>query len=593
MIRRILHDLADEEGLIYPPYLQVVCTKLYAEVAKEKGVVHIEDLVRLGDIQNILNEYLKEKVNEFSPHQKIIREILIAFITPQETRSIDSLTPSMVKEGIQNIKLDEEFIEDALEKLHNQRILRKEYYGNETRYDLIHDCLAKTILTWLKDENIEIKKAIDFLIIGKRAGIKREKRFSHLLSVHHFNIINAQRDFIKDNLDEDDYEFMLKSSIANKIDVSYWIYLSTSRLKKVDNALKFKWIRDLMDDEESSNEVKEHGSEAFGFLQANGGIEAFLRGIIFSDNEFQIREKATISLVKVGGEKAVSDLIADFSLKDKRKRASDALSYIINRGEVLQAEKSLKEDDHKFLSECSNAFKKSSISGFDSLLIIKPLIWLLRIRKGKNKLLYTLKETIIGGLILGVFLGSSLDAIFKATSFHYFWRTLYTEAGAFSTVFLTLTLGIIGVFILAYAMTFFINMMDLISCTHKSLAKMCGALACGIFGGVVIQISVFGANTMIPVDVLKWIFLLLGAFSGLSTGVSIYMADRFFGGEKFKSNALCASLTCTLLFGAAFWIIISLSDISHKEGGGEALRCALGVAGMIAGRGLAKESSLR
>ena len=161
------------------PYLQVFLDKYYREISKDKAKVPTTEatftlaaLQEIGDIGNILRDFLEEQIIEISKanlcDHKTIWQILSPFVTVDGTKEPISL------EGI-NVQLpniSSSLIESVVFALVNRRILR--YTEEEDLYEIAHDSLALRIAEKRSDEEIHLLEVKN--LIKSQSQLKDETR---------------------------------------------------------------------------------------------------------------------------------------------------------------------------------------------------------------------------------------------------------------------------------------------------------------------------------------------------------------------------------------------------------------------------------
>ncbi len=165
LVEQLLDDFTQQEESIYPPYIQIVCHRvfsnhktIYKEISK-KTPINLPDYKKLGKSQKIITEYFEEILDGFSfEEREVINEILAHMITYFHTKQ------RITQEKIEEINKNRIDIDKTLNRLINHRIIKKiETEKNE--YELIHDFLAKEIME-SKTSGImssKIKKAIEYI----------------------------------------------------------------------------------------------------------------------------------------------------------------------------------------------------------------------------------------------------------------------------------------------------------------------------------------------------------------------------------------------------------------------------------------------
>lgn len=154
-----------KELTIQLPYLQVFLDKLYLSIThnhpdQDKAVLTVQSLNDIGDIGDLLSDFLEEQVKAIS-HKFIknypaadvekIWEILSPFVTLEGTKDPISKT-QLYKYYPDNQKLIDEVIEAFLKS----RILR--YLQTDDLYEIAHDLLAQRFAAKRSSEEIELLK---------------------------------------------------------------------------------------------------------------------------------------------------------------------------------------------------------------------------------------------------------------------------------------------------------------------------------------------------------------------------------------------------------------------------------------------------
>ncbi|CAA6827620.1 MAG: Unknown protein, partial [uncultured Aureispira sp.] len=161
------------------PYLQVFLDKFYRHISKDKSknptteaTFNLKALGEIGDIGDILRNFLDEQIVEIAKDQKcevkIIWKILSPFVTIDGT-----------KEPIGIARLDQNFpdipknlIEHVVIALMNNRILR--YIEEEELYEIAHDSLALRIAEKRSDDEIALLEVRN--LIKSQSLLKDEAR---------------------------------------------------------------------------------------------------------------------------------------------------------------------------------------------------------------------------------------------------------------------------------------------------------------------------------------------------------------------------------------------------------------------------------
>jgi hypothetical protein len=205
------------------PYLQVFLDKFYRHISKDKAknptteaTFSLAALSEIGDIGDILRDFLDEQIVEIAKAQKCagktIWKILSPFVTIDGTKE-----PTGINTLAQNFpEIQKDLIKQVVTALMNNRILR--YIEEEELYEIAHDSLALRIAekrsdddvallevrnliksqSLLKDEARELfsEKQLDFINpFLKRLNLKSEE--SKLIEESREEVIRAQKEVFR------------------------------------------------------------------------------------------------------------------------------------------------------------------------------------------------------------------------------------------------------------------------------------------------------------------------------------------------------------------------------------------------------------
>lgn len=161
------------------PYLQVFLDKFYRHISKDKSknptteaTFNLESLAEIGDIGNILRDFLDEQIVEIANDQgcerKTIWKILSPFVTIDGTKEpigLDTLDQNFPD-------ISKRLIEHVVIALMNNRILR--YIEEEELYEIAHDSLALRIAEKRSDDEIALLEVRN--LIKSQSLLKDEAR---------------------------------------------------------------------------------------------------------------------------------------------------------------------------------------------------------------------------------------------------------------------------------------------------------------------------------------------------------------------------------------------------------------------------------
>jgi hypothetical protein len=162
----IFDRIKDKEKIltVQLPYLQVFLDKLYLtitgdETNQAEAVITMQDLQAMGDIGDVLRNFLEEQVAAISKrfsekHPQISADLLWNLLSPFAT--LEGTKEPISKAGLYERfpELEPMLIDGVVEAFINSRILR--YSEDADLYELAHDSLAKRIAEKRSDEEIAL-----------------------------------------------------------------------------------------------------------------------------------------------------------------------------------------------------------------------------------------------------------------------------------------------------------------------------------------------------------------------------------------------------------------------------------------------------
>ncbi len=198
------------------PYLQVFLDKLYLETTKDEtrkadALIELSVLNRIGDIGDVLRNFLEEQVTGIS--KKLSREnrnvnpetiwkILSPFSTLEGTKE-----PISKKELGERLKdIDNKLIDEAVESFVNSRILN--FSESTNLYELAHDSLALRIAEKRSDEEISLLEVRR--LIKSQVSLKQDAK--ELFSKKQLNFIEPHLN--KLNLNDQENQLITQSKEA-------------------------------------------------------------------------------------------------------------------------------------------------------------------------------------------------------------------------------------------------------------------------------------------------------------------------------------------------------------------------------------------
>ena len=199
------------------PYLQVFLDKLYIEITNDESreqdaLITNDTLVGMGDIGDVLRDFLESQVKSISENKstagKIVStdtiwKILSPFSTLEGTKQ-----PILLKDLLEQLNgkenISETLVKQCVEEFSQRRILNST--DTAEQYELTHDTLAKTIAERRTDEDIALLE-IRRLIKNQVATNENAREY---FTEKQLNFIEPQKARLE-NLSKEEEEWIEKS----------------------------------------------------------------------------------------------------------------------------------------------------------------------------------------------------------------------------------------------------------------------------------------------------------------------------------------------------------------------------------------------
>lgn len=164
LIERVAHDLCYEgDGMIYPPYLQIVGYRLYSAWWKDYGGDYVSGEIPvsvyegLGKMEAIVNNYLDGMLDRYTQDDKaMVAELLAKMVTEYYTKK-------RVKRQELQLALPQcHKLDRLLSGLVDNRIVRRTL----DEYELMSDFLARKVIEFVEKKRFlspPVRRAVDFI----------------------------------------------------------------------------------------------------------------------------------------------------------------------------------------------------------------------------------------------------------------------------------------------------------------------------------------------------------------------------------------------------------------------------------------------
>jgi len=391
------------DGLIYPPYLQIVCSKLFEEYRNKN--TSTKPLIEFGVnlykgtdcAELIIADYLSDSMLEgLSEQEKLYAQNILDLLTGPE-----GLRTFLNSEEISRyIAISKNNVQHVIEHLIKKKIVHPVVEGDIViGYELVHDFLSKKFFGKLGPDAQRAKATVDIL----RKAFREWKQHAVLASKDRLEILFSN---IKQlSLNDEEWAFLIKSSFSVywSFENSWLTIIEQEKLKNiclpllddtegriVENSInalgkiKDKEITptliNIIESPNSTIPAKEAAIHQFWFNLIDMRIISTLRHIIKNEKNHKLRKAAVYAFSRNINELAKKDknivdseigILFDAlndSMTQVRKQAADVLAY------TLVNEKSIEPLIARLKIETSILSRKAIVCALGSLA-----------RKGKSE----------------------------------------------------------------------------------------------------------------------------------------------------------------------------------------------------------------
>ena len=421
---KFVHQLVAElkkigDGLIYPPYLQIVCSKLFDEFKKQNS--NSKPLIEFGRnlykgtdcAESIIADYLSESMLEgLTEEEKLYAQNILDLLTgPEGLRTFLN-----IDEISRYILITKANAQHVIEHLIKKKIVHPVIEdSNAVGYELVHDFLSKKFFEKLGPEAKKAKTTIDIF----RKAFREWKQHGVLASKDRLEILYPN---IKQlSLNDEEWTFLIKSSFSiywsfenkwtgivepkNLIDIclklindkdTRIVENSINTLGKTKNKEITPTLIKIIESSQLAISIRNEAISQFSFDMVDRRIIDILKHIIKNEKNYKLRKTAVYAfgsninkLSKSDDSVVVKEIDILFealndSMTQVRKEAADVLSNVlVNKKSVVPLIERLKK-------EGSISSRKAMVSALGSLLkkeiaveLIRPV--LKKVASSKNE----------------------------------------------------------------------------------------------------------------------------------------------------------------------------------------------------------------
>lgn len=282
-IHRLISELTKiGDGLIYPPYLQIVCYELFQKykdqnVNSSPPIEFGHDLLKgISGVEDIIADYLSESMLEgLTAEERIWAQNILELLTgPAGLRAFLN-----TEEISRYVNISESNARHVIEHLIKKKIAHPVIENDMViGYELVHDFLSKRFFEKLGPDAQRAKTTIEIF----RKAFREWKQHDVLASKDRLEILYSN--YKQLTLNEEEWTFLTKSSFS-----VYWHF--ENRWKDtIDKQLLCKICFLLLKDKETR--IVEHSISTLGYLKVCDAVPTFIDIISSQEQPVSIRDAA-------------------------------------------------------------------------------------------------------------------------------------------------------------------------------------------------------------------------------------------------------------------------------------------------------------
>src|SRR6266404_1035817 len=287
LIKKVISDLANDDGEIEPAQLQIICDTLWQNKGKD-ALITIDDYRNLGlkyapsrkrhytkISQHVLTGRLVEAFEKLDrePELKVLSRLLPELCTDENTKSFRDL------DGLaQGLQVQKDDLRPLINYLESCRLVRTLDRGDVTFVELAHDYLAhRQRLNDLREriEAVWPRKLLDKARSAEqsykaaRTGVSREEVLKALADKREDCMSPENLQTISDNVataeyDADDLEFLFRWALSRGVEAQVELWFHEARKEGV---AVWEILEQIIDDTEASWEEAEKAVRLLGRLR--------------------------------------------------------------------------------------------------------------------------------------------------------------------------------------------------------------------------------------------------------------------------------------------------------------------------------------
>lgn len=337
------------DGLIYPPYLQIVCTELFEEYKNQNpsskpSIEFGKNLYNNADTaEGIIAEYLSESMlKDLTEEEKIYAQNILDLLTGSE-----GLRTFLTLENISRyLSITNDNARHVIEHLIKKKIVHPVVEDDKViGYELVHDFLSKKFFDKLGPDAKRAKTTIDIF----RKAFREWKQHEVLASKDRLEILFPN---IKQlNLDDEEWTFLIKSSFS-----VYW-YFDNKWVDQIEKEKLSSICKNLLGDKQER--IVEHAINSLGKIEGAKITPTLIKIIESPETPYSVKDNAIHQFMFNIYDRRIITTLKNVISKSKNSKLRKVAVYAFasNLNELAKTDSSIIDQEIGVLFEALNDTK--------------------------------------------------------------------------------------------------------------------------------------------------------------------------------------------------------------------------------------------
>ena len=337
------------DGLIYPPYLQIVCTELFEEYkiqnSSSKPLIEFSQSLYKGTntAETIIADYLSESMlRDLTEEEKVYAQNILDLLTGSE-----GLRTFLTVEDISRyLTITSSNAQHVIEHLIKKKIVHPVVGDDKViGYELVHDFLSRKFFDKLGNEAKRAKTTIDIF----RKAFREWKQHEVLASKDRLEILfpNIKQLILND----EEWTFLIKSSFS-----VYW-HFENKWIDQIEKERLASICKNLLQDKDER--IVEHSISSLGKIEGNKITQTLIGIIESTETPDSIKDNAIHQFMFNIYDSRILDTLKNIikNSKNSKLRKSAIYAFASNLNKLPKSDKNIVDKEIETIFDALNDAK--------------------------------------------------------------------------------------------------------------------------------------------------------------------------------------------------------------------------------------------